>query len=122
MTRTDLPPLVIWTVSDSLDAIARSRVSGQRGWKGQPLGGLAGLGTAIAVGAAIGTAAATAGPLGIAGAVAVSLGWAGAGSWVAMRAIWRRIARSWAPRATALGVELVGVAQRALDAERKDSE
>ena len=84
--------------------------------------GLAGLGTAIAVGAAIGTAAATAGPLGIAGAVAVSLGWAGAGSWVAMRAIWRRIARSWAPRASALGVELVGVAQRALDAERKDSE
>jgi hypothetical protein len=84
--------------------------------------GLAGLGTAIAVGAAIGTAAATAGPLGIAGAVAVSLGWAGAGSWVTMRAIWRRIARSWTPRATALGVELVGVAQRALDAERKDNE
>ena len=73
-------------------------------------------------GAAIGTAAATAGPIGIAGAVAVSLGWASAGRWVTMRTIWRRVARSWAPRATALGVELAGVAQRALDAERKHTE
>jgi len=84
--------------------------------------GLAGLGTAIVVGTVIGAAAVTAGPIGIAGTVAVSLGWAGAGTWVAMRAIWRRVARSWAPRATALGVELVSVAQRAMDAERKDCE
>jgi len=83
---------------------------------------LAGIGAAVGIGAAIGTAAASAGPLGMAGAVAVSLAWAGAGSWVAMRAIWRRIARSWAPRTTALGTELVAIAQRAIEAERKDTE
>jgi hypothetical protein len=83
---------------------------------------VAGIGAAVGIGAAIGTAAASAGPLGIAGAVAVSLAWAGAGSWVAMRAIWRRIARSWAPRTTALGTELVAIAQRAIDTERKDTE
>jgi len=53
---------------------------------------------------------------------AVSLSWAGMGSWLAMRGIWRRIARSWAPRAQSLGVQLVAAAQRAIDPARKDTE
>ena len=59
-----------------------------------------------------------AGPLAIAAAAAVSLGWAGGGTWLAMRGIWRRSARSWAPRVDALGLQLVAAAQRAIDAAR----
>jgi hypothetical protein len=39
-----------------------------------------------------------------------------------MRGIWRRIAKSWAPRVEVLGLQLVDAAQRAIDAARKDSE
>lgn len=53
---------------------------------------------------------------------AVSATWAGMGSWLAMRGIWRRIARKWAPRAEGLGRQLVAAAQRAIDAARKDTE
>jgi hypothetical protein len=61
-------------------------------------------------------------PLAVVAVAAVSLTWGGVGSWLAMRGIWRRIARSWAPRAQALGAELVVVAQQAIDAARKHSE
>jgi len=80
-----------------------------------------GVGTALAIGVALGTTAAAAGPLAVAATVAVSLGWAGAGSWAAMRGIWRRVARRWADRANALGMELVAAAQRAIEAARTDS-
>ena len=83
---------------------------------------LGGVGGALGIGLALGTTAAVAGPLAIAATVAVSLGWAGAGSWVAMRGIWRRLARKWDERATALGTQLVAAAQRAIDAARTDTE
>ena len=83
---------------------------------------LGGVGAAVGIGVALGTTAAVAGPLAIGAAVAVSLGWAGAGSWVAMRGIWRRLARKWDERATDLGAQLVAAAQRAIDAARSDSE
>jgi hypothetical protein len=79
---------------------------------------LGGLGSAGAIGAVLGTAAAAGGPLAIAAAVVVALGWGGAGSVVAMRGIWRRMARKWVARADTLGKELVAVAQRAIDAAR----
>jgi hypothetical protein len=85
-------------------------------------GSVGGIGTAVGVGLALGTTAAVAGPLAIAATVAVSLGWAGMGSWVAMRGIWRRVARRWADRANALGMELVAAAQHAIEAARTDSE
>jgi hypothetical protein len=81
-----------------------------------------GVGGAVAIGLALGTTAAVAGPLAIAATVAVSLGWAGAGSWVAMRGIWRRLARRWEERANALGTRLVDAAQRAIDGARTDNE
>jgi hypothetical protein len=82
------------------------------------VGGLAGaavIGTLLAAGAAAG------GPIAVAGVIAVSLGWAGSGSWLAMRGIWRRVARQWVARTDALGQEIVAVAQRAIDAARTDS-
>jgi len=51
----------------------------------------------------------------------VSLGWAGGGTWLSMRGIWRRIARTWAERTNALGTQLVAAAQRAVETARKDS-
>ena len=81
-----------------------------------------GVGAAVGLGLALGTTAAVAGPLAIGAAIAVSLGWAGAGTWVAMRGIWRRLARRWDERATALGTQLVAAAQRAIDAARTDTE
>ena len=83
---------------------------------------LGGVGAAMGIGLALGTTAAVAGPLAIAATVAVSLGWAGAGSWVAMRGIWRRLARRWEERANALGTQLVGAAQRAIEVARTDTE
>ena len=62
-----------------------------------------------------------AGPLAVVAAAAVSVGWAGMGSWATMRGVWRRIARKWAARVEEFGQELVTVAQRAIDAARKDS-
>jgi predicted DNA-binding transcriptional regulator AlpA len=44
------------------------------------------------------------------------------GSWLAMRGIWRRVARNWAPRARDLGTRLVAAAQQAIDAARKSTE
>ena len=81
-----------------------------------------GLGAAVGIGLALGTTAAVAGPLAIAATVAVSLGWAGAGTWVAMRGIWRRVARRWEERANRLGTQLVAAAQRAIDAARTGTE
>jgi len=81
-----------------------------------------GVGAAVGIGLALDTTAAVAGPLAIAATVAVSLGWAGAGSWVAMRGIWRRLARRWEERASVLGTQLVAAAQRAIDAARTDTE
>jgi len=80
-----------------------------------------GLLATVGIGTALGASVAAAGPLAVA-AVAVAVGWGGAGSWLAMRGIWRRIAKSWAPRVEALGLQLVEAAQRAIDAARKDSE
>jgi hypothetical protein len=80
------------------------------------------LGAAVGIGLALGTTAAVAGPLAIAATVAVSLGWAGVGSWVAMRGIWRRLARRWEERANGLGTQLVAAAQRAIDAARTGTE
>ena len=82
-------------------------------------GGIVG---ATAIGAALATSAIAAGPLAIAAAAVVSVGWAGVGSFAAMRGIWRRAARPWPEKVQALGKELVAVAQRAIDAARKDSE
>src|SRR5689334_19625566 len=42
-TRTCSPPVVIWTTSDPAACAAAVLVSGQRGWKGHPVGGLLGL-------------------------------------------------------------------------------
>jgi hypothetical protein len=84
--------------------------------------GVGGLIGAAAIGTVLAASAAAAGTVGVLGAVAVSLGWGGAGSWLAMRGIWRRVARRWASTADALGNELVAVAQRAIDAARNDSE
>jgi hypothetical protein len=84
--------------------------------------GLGGLACAVAIGSVLAATAALAGPVGVVGAAAVSLGWGGAGSWLAMRGIWRRVARRWATHADALGNELVALAQRAIDAARKESE
>lgn len=73
---------------------------------------------------AIGTSLAVAGA-GVAAALAVavvSISWGGGGSLLAMRGIWRRIAGKWAPRAHALGMQLVAAAQRAIDAARMDTE
>jgi len=81
-----------------------------------------GVGAALGIGLALGTTAAVAGPLAIAATVAVSLGWAGAGTWVAMRGIWRRVARRWERRTNALGTQLVAAAQRAIDAARTGTE
>ena len=86
------------------------------------LSGFGGIAAAAGIGATLGTTVASAGPIAIAAAVAVSLGWASAGTWVAMRGIWRRIARSWAPRVDALGAQLVAAAQRAIDAARNHTE
>ena len=61
-------------------------------------------------------------PLAVVAVAAVSLTWGGAGAWLAMRGIWWRIARTWAPRAQALGAELVAAAQQAIDAARMHSE
>jgi len=83
---------------------------------------LGGAGAAVGIGLALGTTAAVAGPLAIAATVAVSLGWAGVGSWVAMRGIWRRLARRWEERANGLGTQLVAAAQRAIDAARTGTE
>jgi hypothetical protein len=80
------------------------------------------VGAAVGIGLALGTTAAVAGPVAISATVAVSLGWAGAGSWVAMRGIWRRLARRRDERATALGTQLVAAAQRAIDAARSDND
>ena len=84
--------------------------------------GDAGLGAAAAIGVSLGVGVAAAGPLAVVAAVAVSLGWAGIGSWATMRGVWRRIARKWVGRVDELGRELVTVAQRAIDAARKDTE
>lgn len=81
-----------------------------------------GVGAAVGIGLALGTTAVCGGPLAIAATIAVSLGWAGAGTWVAMRAIWRRMARRWEDRTNALGTQLVTAAQRAIDAARTDNE
>ena len=81
-----------------------------------------GVGAAVGIGLALGTTAAVAGPLAIAATVVVSLGWAGSGSWLTMRGIWRRLARRWADRANALGMEVVAAAQRAIEAARTDTE
>jgi hypothetical protein len=54
---------------------------------------------------------------GIASAL-VALGLAGAGSWLATRIVWRRIARGWPAQTHALGAELVEAAQRAIDVAR----
>src|SRR5665213_2429225 len=45
MTRTLWPPVVICTVSSADAPEAHWRVSGQRGWKAQPVGGFEGDGT-----------------------------------------------------------------------------
>jgi membrane protein YqaA with SNARE-associated domain len=61
-------------------------------------------------------------PLAVLAVTTISISWGGAGAWLAMRGIWRRIARTWVPRAHALGAELVAAAQQAIDAARKHSE
>ena len=83
--------------------------------------GVAGVGAAVAIGASLGVGVAAAGPLAVVAAAAVSVGWAGMGSWATMRGVWRRIAKKWAARVEEFGVELVAVAQRAIDAARKHS-
>jgi len=83
---------------------------------------VAGVVGATAIGAALATSAIAAGPLAIAAAAVVSVGWAGVGSWAAMRGIWRRAARPWPDRVNALGVELVTLSQRAIDAARKQTD
>ena len=83
---------------------------------------LGGIGAAGAIGGSLVPVAAQWGPLATAAAVFVSLGWAGAGTWLATRAIWRRLARKYPRDAAALGTELVEAAQRAEDDARMDSE
>jgi hypothetical protein len=78
--------------------------------------------SAGAIGAALATSAIAAGPIAIAAAAVVSVGWAGVGSWAVMRGMWRRSARPWPERVQALGLELVTVAQRAIDVARNESE
>ena len=48
--------------------------------------------------------------------------WAGGGTWLATRAIWRRLARKYPRDAATLGAVLVEAAQRAEDDARKESE
>jgi hypothetical protein len=83
--------------------------------------GVGGFFTALGIGTALGATAVVGGPIAIAATVAVSLGWAGGGTWLSMRGIWRRIARTWAERTNALGTQLVAAAQRAVETARKDS-
>jgi hypothetical protein len=75
---------------------------------------------AMAIGSSLAVTGAA--PLAVVAVAAVSLTWGGAGGWLAMRGIWRRIARTWTPRAQALGAELVAAAQQAIDAARMHSE
>ena len=84
--------------------------------------GVGGVASAAVIGTMLAAGAAAVGPIAVAGVVAVSLGWAGSGTWLAMRGIWRRVARKWVARTDALGQEIVAVAQRAIEAARKDSE
>ena len=84
---------------------------------------LAGIGAAIVIGTPlVATAAAAGGTLAVAAAVLATLGWSGGGTWLGTRAFWKRVARKWPGRATALGAQLVDAAQRAIAAARKDSE
>ena len=84
---------------------------------------LAGIGAAIVIGTPlVATAAAAGGTLAVAAAVLATLGWSGGGTWLGTRAFWKRVARKWPRRATALGAQLVDAAQRAIAPARKDSE
>ena len=83
---------------------------------------LGGIGAAAAIGTSLVPVAAQWGPLATAAAVLVSLGWAGGGTWLATRAIWRRLARKYPRDAATLGAVLVEAAQRAEDDARKESE